>query len=50
MGNDLNYTLMYLEINLISIVLVALIHYKTGGLTKMVAQRNFAMAIDAEMH
>jgi len=37
MGNDLNYTLMYLEINLISIVLVALIHYKTGGLTKMVA-------------
>lgn len=49
MGNDLNYTLMYLEINLISIVLVALIHYKTGGLTKMVAQRNFAMAIDAEM-
>ena len=49
MGSDLNYTLMYLEINLISIVLVALIHYKTGGLTKMVAQRNFAMAIDAEM-
>ena len=49
MGNDLNYTLMYLKINLFSIVLVALIHYKTGGLTKKVAQRNFAMAIDAEM-
>ncbi len=49
MGSDLNYTLMYLEINVISLILVALVHYKTSGLTKMVAQRNFAMAIDAEM-
>ncbi len=45
----LTKALMYLEINLISIVLVAFIHYKTNGLTKMVAQRNFAMAIDAQL-
>lgn len=45
----LTKALMCLEINLISVVLVALIHYKTSGLTKMVAQRNFAMAIDAQM-
>ncbi len=45
----LTYALMYLEINLISLIMVGLIHYKTNGITKMVAQRNFAMAIDAEM-
>ena len=45
----LTKALMYLEINLISIALVALIHYKTSGLTKMVSQRNFAMAIDAQL-
>ena len=45
----LTKALMYLEINIISIALVALIHYKTSGLTKMVSQRNFAMAIDAQL-
>lgn len=49
MGSDFLYSLMYLEVNVISLVLVALLHYKTSGLTKMVAQRNFAMAIDAQM-
>ena len=48
-GGTLTYALMYLEINLISLIMVGLIHYKTNGITKMVAQRNFAMAIDAEM-
>ena len=41
--------LLYLEINIVSIILVALVHYKTSGLTKMVSQRNFTMAIDAQM-
>ena len=45
----LTKALLYLEINIISIALVALIHYKTNGLTKMVSQRNFAMAIDAQL-
>lgn len=49
MGSDFLYSLLYLEVNVISLVLVALLHYKTSGLTKMVAQRNFAMAIDAQM-
>lgn len=39
------YTLMYLEINLMAIILVAIILYKTQGISKMVAQRNFAMSI-----
>lgn len=39
------YTFMYLEINLMAIILVAIILYKTEGISKMVAQRNFAMSI-----
>lgn len=39
------YTFMYLEINLMAIILVAIILYKTQGISKMVAQRNFAMSI-----
>ena len=39
------YTLMYLEINLMAIILVAIILYKTQGISKMVAQRKFAMSI-----
>ena len=38
-------TFMYLEINLMAIILVAIILYKTEGISKMVAQRNFAMSI-----
>ena len=45
----MTYAIMYLEINLIAVILVGIIRYKTGGISKMVAQRNFAMAIDAEM-
>ncbi|MBR1853533.1 MAG: hypothetical protein IJ794_10415, partial [Lachnospiraceae bacterium] len=43
------YAILYLEINIISVVLVAIIRYKTRGISKMVAQRNFAMAIDAQI-
>ena len=43
------YTFMYLEINLMAIILVAIILYKTQGISKMVAQRNFAMSIISEM-
>ena len=39
------YSLMYFEINIMAIILVAIILYKTEGLSKMVAQRNFAMSI-----
>ncbi|MBP5530047.1 MAG: diguanylate cyclase, partial [Lachnospiraceae bacterium] len=35
------YSLLYLEVNLFSIVLVIIIAVKTMGMTKMVAQRNF---------
>ena len=43
------YAFLYLEINLLSLVLIGIILYKTNGLSKMVAQRNFAMSIIAEM-
>ena len=43
------YALLYLEINIVSIALIAIILHRTTGLSKMVAQRNFAMSIVAEM-
>lgn len=43
------YAVMYLEINVISLILISIILHKTRGLSKMVAQRNFAMAIISEM-
>ena len=43
------YAIIYLEINLFSIILVYVIWIKTRGLSQMVAQRNFAMSIIAEM-
>ena len=43
------YSILYLEINLFSIALIWIILHKTNGLSKMVAQRNFAMSIIAEM-
>lgn len=49
MDPQITYALMYLEINIIAVVLIAIIRYKTGGISKMVAQRNFAMALDAQM-
>ena len=47
MGSE--YAILYLEINLVSFFLLAIILKKTTGLSKMVAQRNFAMSIVAEM-
>lgn len=43
------YAILYLEINIVAIILVAIILYKTNGLSKMVAQRNFALSIAAEI-
>jgi diguanylate cyclase (GGDEF)-like protein len=43
------YAILYFEINLFSFVLIGIILHKTRGLSKMVAQRNFAMSIIAEM-
>ena len=47
MGSE--YANLYLEVNIASLVLIGIILKKTTGLSKMVAQRNFAMAIIAEM-
>ena len=43
------YAVMYLEINLISMILLLIIGQKTAGLSKMVAQRDFTNAIAALM-
>ena len=43
------YSALYLEINLLSIALVLVIRIKTMGLSRMVAQRNFSMALDSMM-
>ena len=43
------YAILYAELNVISIILVAIILRKTMGLSRMVAQRNFAMSIIAGM-
>ncbi len=47
-SSTLTYALLYLEINVASIVLLAIIAHKTRGLTQMVAQRNFVMALRAQ--
>ena len=47
MSTQMIYALLYLEINLIAVFLIGIIRHRTGGLSKMVAQRNFAMAINA---
>lgn len=41
------YAILYLQVNLASVVLLIIIRFKTLGLSKMVAQRNFSMATDA---
>ena len=43
------YAILYAEINMFSLALIAFILWKTMGLSKMVAQRNFSMSIIAEM-
>ncbi len=49
MTPQLEYALLYLEINLVSVILIGIIRYKTEGISKMVAQRNFGKAINALM-
>ncbi len=44
-----DYSVLYLEVNILSLALIAIILRKTNGLSKMVAQRNFVMSIVAEM-
>ena len=41
------YSILYLEINLLSVAIITVIRLKTLGLSKMVAQRNFSMALDS---
>ncbi len=43
------YSILYLEINLFAMALVLMIRIRTLGLSKMVAQRNFSVAIDTTM-
>ena len=43
------YALLYMEINIVSSVLVGLIRYKTNGISRMTEQRNFALSIDTEI-
>ena len=43
------YALLYLVINLLSFALIGIILHRTNALSKMMAQRNFAMSIIAEM-
>ena len=43
------YALLYLAINIVSLALIGIILHRTNGLSKMMAQRNFAMSIIAEM-
>ena len=49
MSSQTLYALVYLEINLMAVVLIGIILRKSSGLSRMVAQRNFAMTIYAEM-
>lgn len=43
------YGFLYLEVNIISVAIVGIIRYRTLGLSRMNAQRNFSMALDSEM-
>ena len=43
------YPILYLEINLASVMLVLFIRFKTLCISKMVSQRTFSSAIDAEV-
>ncbi len=42
------YPILYLEINITAMLLILFIRFKTLGISKMVSQRNFSSAIDAE--
>lgn len=43
------YAVLYLEINLMAVLLVLFIRFKTLGISRMVSQRNFSNAIDAQV-
>ena len=43
------YAVLYLEINLMAVLLVLFIRFMTLGISKMVSQRNFSNAIDAQV-
>ena len=43
------YPILYLEINLTAALLILFIRFKTLGISRMVSQRNFSFAIDAEI-
>ena len=43
------YAALYLEINLMAVLLVLFIRFKTLGISEMVSQRNFSNAIDAQV-
>lgn len=43
------YAMVYLEINLMSILLLVFIRFRTLGISRMVSQRNFSMAIDSQI-
>lgn len=43
------YAVLYTEINLFALAIILFIRYKTWGLARMVAQRNFAMCIDSQI-
>ena len=49
MDNGTLYALLYVEINLVAVILVGIIGVKANGMSKMVAQRNFTMSIGAEI-
>ena len=49
MSMELLYGLLYLEINLVASVLVLFIRIKTLGISQMVSQRDFSVAIDAQI-
>lgn len=49
MDVNIEYAMLYLELNLFSLILIWIILRKTQGLSKMEAQRNFVMSIISEM-
>ena len=46
---QITYGILYLEINLVSVIITAIILIKTTGLSRMASQRHFEMAIFSEI-
>ncbi|MBQ8117890.1 MAG: GGDEF domain-containing protein [Lachnospiraceae bacterium] len=49
MDKQMLYSILYLEVNMIAVLLVGIVRHKTRGISKMVAQRNFTQAIHAQI-